>query len=215
MRLLDYAAMAGLLMLGLASGAPAADSIVWHWQKPLQPCRGDCAFMVFGGQSVKTNVQDIYFKPIMPWNWSLDDGGIVGATASRRIATVFDMFDFEGEMGMAKRFGDQQEGEFWTALYLRFTAFPWNNYLTTTLAISTGLNYATGISDFEKEHSGLTPPGGTHVLHYFSPELTFALPNRRDRQLVFRMHHRSGAYGVISGAFSGATYMTVGVRGWF
>jgi hypothetical protein len=73
----------------------------------------------------------------------------------------------------------------------------------------------TGISDFEKEHSGLNPPGGTHVLHYFSPEVTLALPEHLDRQLVFRLHHRSGAYGVISGANRGATYMTAGLRLWF
>jgi hypothetical protein len=200
------------VFVALSVSAEASDQVDWRWHKPLQPCGGDCAFMVFAGQSVTTNVQDIYFKAIPPWSWAFDNGGIVGATASRRVATVFHVIDIEAEIGSAKRFGNQQEGEFWGAMYVRYTDFPWNKYLTTTFALSTGLNYATGISDFEKEHSELNPPAGTHVQHYFSPELTFALPDHQERQLVIRLHHRSGAYGVISGALSGATYLTVGLR---
>ena len=64
--------------------------------------------------------------------------------------------------------------------YVRWTAFPWNSFIHTTLGMSTGLSYATGISDFERAHSQLNPPNGTHVQHYFSPELTFALPEHKD-----------------------------------
>jgi hypothetical protein len=207
------AAIFACVVFFLAVSAQASDAIKWY--NPLQPCDGNCAFTVFAGQAVGTNVQDIFFHAIPPWKWSYDAGGIVGATASRRIATIFEMLDIEAEVGAAKRFGNMDEGEFWGAVYVRYIDFPWNKFLYTTLAVSTGLNYATGISDFEREMSGLNPPGGTHVLHYFSPELTFALPDHKDRQLVVRLHHRSGAYGVISGAFSGATYLTVGLRAWF
>jgi hypothetical protein len=65
------------------------------------------------------------------------------------------------------------------------------------------------------EYGKLGPPGGTHVMHFYSPEITFSLPKHLDKQLVVRLHHRSGAYGVVSGAFSGATYLTVGLRSWF
>jgi len=197
----------------LSVSAQASDAI--QWRNPLQPCNGDCAITGFVGKAVGTNVQDIFFHAIPPWKWSFDDGGIVGATAARRVATIFDIIDIETEIGAAKRFGNMSEGEFWGAIYVRYIDFPWNKYLYTTFALSTGLNYATGISDFEKEVSGLNPPGGTHVMHYFSPEFTFALPDHKDRQLVVRLHHRSGAYGVISGAFSGASYLTVGFRAWF
>ncbi len=198
-----------------ASDQGAPGRLDWHWRKPLQPCNGDCAFMVFAGKSVNSNVQDIFFKAISPTAWDYGAGGIVGATFTRRIATVFHAFDIEAEIGAAKRFGDQHEGEFWGAMYVRFTAFPWNNFIYTTLGLSTGVNYATGISDFEKAHSGLNPPEGTQIQHYFSPELTFALPDRRERQLVLRLHHRSGAYGIVSGAASGSTYLSVGLRAWF
>lgn len=171
--------------------------------------------MVFAGQSVTTNVQDIFFKVIPPWSWGYDAGGIVGATASRRVATVFRILDVETEIGAAKRFGNQNEGEFWGAIYFRYSEFPWNSFIHTTVAGSIGLNYATGISAIEMEYGKLDPPGGTHVMHFYSPEITFSLPKHLDKQLVVRLHHRSGAYGVVSGAFSGATYLTVGLRSWF
>jgi hypothetical protein len=215
MRLLHHlGAFAFVCVLTLTVSAKASDFDM-RWRSPLQPCNGDCAVMAFIGTSVATNVQDIFFKPIGPTAWTYSGGGIVGGAVSRRIATVFNIIDIEGELGTAKRYGDQNEAEFWGAFYVRYTAFPWNNFIYTTLGLSTGLNYATGISDFEKAHSELNPPAGTHIQHYFSPELTFALPEHKERQLVVRLHHRSGAYGVMSGAMSGSTYIAVGVRAWF
>jgi hypothetical protein len=199
----------------LVAPAEASDRVDWHWRELLQPCKGDCAFMIFAGRAVGTNVQDIFFKPIGPTAWQYDNGGFVGATASRKIVTFFNSFTLEAEIGAGQRFGNMHETEFWEALYGRYHNFPWNKFIHTTVAVSTGLSYATGVSDFEKTHSGLNPPSGTHVMHYFSPEVTLALPEHLDRQLVFRLHHRSGAYGIVSGAFSGATYMTVGLRLWF
>ena len=75
--------------------------------------------MVFAGQSVTTNVQDIFFKAISPTSWGLRQRRIVGATASRRIVTLFHAIDIEAEVGAAKRFGNQQEGEFWGAMYVK------------------------------------------------------------------------------------------------
>ncbi len=212
LRFLAALAFAGGLV---ASTAQASDWIEWRWRDALQPCGGDCAVAVYGGPVVGSNVQDIFFKGIPPWSFNFQNGGIVGGTVSRRIARVFHAFDIEGELGIAKRFGDAHETEFWEAIYVRFTEFPWNKYLYTTFAISTGINYATGISEFEKQHSNLNPPDGTRVLHFFSPEMTFAMPDRKNLQLVIRLHHRSGAYNVISRAASGATYLTAGVRFWF
>jgi hypothetical protein len=104
------------------------------------------------------------------------------------------------------------EAEIWAALYFRFTAFPWDHIVYTTIAFATGLNYASRISDWERAVAGKAVPGGSRLLHYFSPELTFAWPDRKDIELVIRIHHRSGAYGFVSRVDSGAQYTTVGLR---
>ncbi|MBV8792265.1 MAG: hypothetical protein JO237_09445 [Pseudolabrys sp.] len=175
------------------TNARASDQVEWHWHRLFEPCNGNCAITGLVGPGLSTNVQDIFFTAIPPWKWKYDQGWFIGGAASRRIVTLFRVFDIEWELGAGQRFGTQHEGEVWEAFYVRFTGFPWNHLLYTTFALSTGLSYATGISDFEKVAGKLDPPGGTHVLHYFSPELTFALPERRDRELVFRLQHRSGA----------------------
>lgn len=192
----------------LSSAAWAAD-VNWHWRTPLQPCKGDCAFTLYAGSAVRTNVQDIFFTPIGPTGWDFDGGGIVAGAASRRIVTFFDSFDLEIEVGVGQRFGNMRETEGWAAIYGRWTNFPWNKIIYTTLAVSSGPNYATGVSDFERRNDG------TRLQNFFSPELTFALPDQRDKQLVIRLHHRSGAYGVVSNAGSGATYISGGFRIWF
>jgi hypothetical protein len=125
------------------------------------------------------------------------------------VATLFSIIDIEPEVGIAKRFGNAHEAEIWAALYFRFTAFPWNHIVYTTAAVSTGLNYASGISDWERFIAGKAAP--QRLLHYFSPELTFALPEHKNVELVLRLHHRSGVYGLIS-RIAGAQYATAGVR---
>ena len=49
-------------------------------------------------------------------------------------------------------------------------------------------------------------------MHFFSPEVTFALPSRPEVELLFRMHHRSGVFGVVSDAWGGAQYGAIGLR---
>lgn len=195
--------------------ADASEWYRWHWREAFQPCQGDCALMAFAGITVETRMEPIFFKGIPPWSWDYGKGGIAGATASRRIVTFFDILDVEAEVGFGQRFGDMHEAEFWGAVFVRYSYFPWNNWLYTTIAASTGLNYATGISPYEKLVAGPKQPGGSNLMHYFAPEVTFALPDHKDRQLVIRMHHRSGGYGIVSSAYSGAQYLTVGLRCWF
>jgi hypothetical protein len=196
----------------LSNSARAADWIEWHWGSLDQPCAGDCAAMVFAGSQVNTHLQPIVFKAIPPWRWDVGDGGFVGTTVSRRMATLFHFVDLEPEIGFGKRFGDMDEAEVWAALYVRFTDFPWNHIVYTTMAVATGLNYASGISDWERQTSVRGGGSPNHLMHYFSPEITFASPKRKDLELVIRMHHRSGLYGVLNNAGSGAQYITAGVR---
>ena len=56
---------------------------------------------------------------------------------------------------------------------------------------------------------------GSQLMHFFAPEITFALPSRPDVQLLLRFHHRSGVFGLVSDAWGGAQYATVGLRSLF
>ncbi|TYB81416.1 hypothetical protein [Maritimibacter fusiformis] len=210
----------------------SSTGLYWEWGSFRDGCNGDCALTVFGGRHTSVRMTsafgiadftngDFGFVPMVPvWDWPWEDTGLVGGAYSRRLASFGyepwgDLFDIEAELGIAQRFGDQDETEVWGALYFRWKAFPWNSLLYTTVGVSTGLSYASGVSDWEKGTSGTNE--GSRLLHYLSPEITFALPDRRDRELVFRFHHRSGggdffASDIFNHADGGSNYATVGLR---
>lgn len=201
------------LALALSCQVPqaAAEPLELRWTSLSQPCGGDCSFMVFGGNQVETGMARIFYKEgILPHDWDYGDSYFAGANLSRRIGTVFEVIDIEGEVGVGKRFGDLEEAEIWGALYARYSHFPWSSIVRTSIGVSTGLNYATGVAQAENER---TPDGsGDRLLHYLAPEITFSLPKHPETELVFRFHHRSGAMGFVSETKGGIQYATVGVR---
>lgn len=192
--------------------ARAEDWLDWQWYGITGPCDQKCAVMVFGGRFVETSMTDIFLKgDLSPFNWDYGDSGFIGVTASRTVASIWqERFTIEPEIGIGKRFGAMDEYETWAAVFLRYNYFPWNDYVYTTVALSTGLNYASGIPDLEKARAG--NGRGDRLMHYLAPEITFALPKDKSKELVVRFHHRSGAYGLVSDADGGIQYLTVGLR---
>jgi hypothetical protein len=174
------------------------------------PCRGDCALATYAGHYVDDTLTDVILAARPPTGWTYEDDLFVGTALSRELGRFGCCWHLEPEAGLGQRFGAQDETEVWAALYLRYRGFPWDHVLVTSFAISTGLNYATGISELEKERS--RDDQGSRLMHFFSPEVTFALPRRPEVELLFRLHHRSGVFGLVSDAWGGAQYGTVGVR---
>jgi hypothetical protein len=197
-------AMAGLL--------PSTD------QARSQSADSSNAVMLFAG-----GVDDSPFFELVcaPWESDWEDIGIVAASYSRRFGTLNALMDaptfgslgddlaLEAEAGVSARFGDESLGEVWTALYLRYSGFPWNGIVYTTIAGNIGLSMLSEKSQFEKERDGHKTD---QLLHYLGPEITVADPDMRDLELVFRLHHRSGVFGLFDGVDSGSTFITGGVR---
>lgn len=206
------------VIIGNVSSARAENPVFdWKWNSLGQPCSGDCFAAVYGGPFVKTSMTDIITLTTPAWKVKHGDGAIIAATLGRRAATLASFIDIEPEVGIAKRFGNQDEFEVWAAVYFRWTEFPWNQTIYTTAAVSTGLNYTFGISDIEKIRAG-NDGEGSRLMHFFSPEITFAMPDKKDIELLFRFHHRSGGQEIFCDskifncASGGAHYATVGLR---
>ncbi len=188
-----------------------APDISFH--DPFAPCHGDCSVTLFGGHSAAPmSMQDVLSNVTLPTEWDWGDSDIAGIYFSRPIMSYKDLFTIDTEIGIAKRFGAETETEYWTALYLRWRKFPWNHIVKTTIGASIGLNYATGISVYEKEKAATRGSEGSKLLHFFSPELTLALPEQENVELVFRFHHRSGVWGTFNGVHGGSHFGTVGIR---
>jgi hypothetical protein len=182
-----------------------------------------CAGTLYLGILNNTNQSSMFglSRFVPPYAYHFGDSYFVGGSLSRTIAEIGPYISYELEAGAGQRLGSLHEEEVWLALYGRWRYFPWNDYVRTTVAASTGINYASAIPQYEVFYSSNNQ--GNRLLHYFSPEVTFGLPSMPDTDFVIRNHHRSGGgkyfgnnfplYGsLFHGVEGGAQYLTFGVR---
>jgi hypothetical protein len=171
------------------------------------------AGMVFAGSSVADGkLRDIM---VAPWTGSWGDDTLAGGAARYRLARFWKYFMLDAELGGAYRFGDTEGGEFWAAAYLRYDGFPWTNYVYTTFGLSMGPDYVTRLPRVERGTDALPEPNQSRFLNFFSPELTFALPERPHQEIAIRYMHRSGIFGTYNGVYEGANSLVVGFRARF
>ena len=98
--------------------------------------------------------------------------------------------------------------EFAPYIAWRWANFPWNHYVTTSLAIGEGVSYVSSVPWIEKRNNDNIK----RVLNYLMLEATFAIPCYPQWQLVARIHHRSGAFGLYHADNSGSNVIGLGVR---
>lgn len=100
--------------------------------------------------------------------------------------------------------------EFDPYLNFRWKNFPWNNVVATTLSIGDGLSYATGLP-LREEHDS-TNNNAKHLLNFLVLEASFATPKYPDVQLVVRVNHRCGAWGLFGAGNLSSNAVGVGIR---
>ena len=151
----DWRAFVLIVLLILASREAAAelpDWIDWNGANFFGRCQGDCSVSLSGGRQITTAMARIMLinNPVSPWEWHWGNAGIIAGAFSRRLVTFWHALDIEPQIGIAKRVGDMQAVEFWGAVTFRWTSFPWNNYIKTTIAVSEGVSLATQVDTVER-----------------------------------------------------------------
>jgi len=115
-------------------------------------------------------------------------------------------FEVEGQVG--KWFGDQHNWEFNLPVAVRWSKFPWDNYVATSLAYGVGPSYAASEPEEEIELNDSTKK----FLVYWFGELTLG-PPKSNWAASLRIHHRSGAFGLIEEqGRGGSNTIAVGVK---
>jgi hypothetical protein len=102
-------------------------------------------------------------------------------------------------------------------LYLiwRLTKFPWERYLSNSLAIGDGISYDSH-PPFVNRESNQPASKFSRFLNYLMLEATFAWPSTPQLQLVVRLHHTCTAWGTFpKNANAGSTNVGLGVRYYF
>lgn len=197
------------VIIALAAGDAAQ---AWEPSDLFAPCDGACGVAVYAGTYVEDSLgDDIILSGSPPGSWTLaEEDHLVATSVSRQVAHFWRHWTLEPEVGIGQRYGREAATEVWGAFYFRYSGFPWDRYLVTTAALSTGLNWASEVTGVEQERA--RDGEGSQLMHFFSPEVTFAAPSRPNVELVFRFHHRSGVFGLVSDAWGGAQYAAVGLR---
>ena len=191
--------------------APAEQGVSLRFYDLLSPCSGDCQVTAAFGRYVETSMSNIFFDlELAPWDWNYGDINFASLTFGRKVADFGHFISFEPEVGFGRRFGDADEYEFWGALYMRWNEFFWDHIIDTSIAVSTGVSYASESNELEEERAR----SDASFLHYFSPEITLAAPGDSSISFVIRLHHRSGAGGLF-GESGGFQYLMFGLRGHF
>ena len=115
----------------------------------------------------------------------------------------------EGEINAAQHWGKQHHLEINAAASLRWRTFPWDHYLDTSFAHGLGPSYAFERPPIESRRD----QRASRVLVFMMTELAFAPPQASYTawEGFIRIHHRSGAYDVVSKA-SGSNFVTFGLR---
>ena len=206
-----------LLLAGLLGGAhaalaqrtPPAELSIADRARALADARPWAGMALVGSSVADGKLRDIM---VAPWTGTWGDDTLAGGAVSYRLARFWKFFMLDAELGGAYRFGDTEGGEFWAAAYLRYDGFPWTNHVYTTFGLSMGPDYVTRLPRVERGTDAQPEANQSRFLNFFSPELTFALPERPHQEVVLRYMHRSGIFGTFNGVWEGANSLTVGFR---
>ncbi len=119
------------------------------------------------------------------------------------------------ELGLASRFGQDESIETWGALSIRHSRLcAWDDKLCITLGLSAGLSLVEETMGTERERENAADRDAS-LLFYLGPEFALALSRTTTWELVYRLHHRSGANGTMGNMSEGYNANTLGIRHWF
>lgn len=103
--------------------------------------------------------------------------------------------------------------EFNPYFIFRWREFPWNNTLLTTFGVGEGVSWASHNPQQEIDSEN-SPGDATKFLNYVMAEITFSLPEHPEWQIMYRLHHRSGVFGLYCPGTVGSTAAGIGLRYW-
>ncbi|MEO0650736.1 MAG: hypothetical protein AAFZ65_08660, partial [Planctomycetota bacterium] len=71
-------------------------------------------------------------------------------------------------------------------------------------------SFATEVPPLEEQSQG--NDGATQLLNYLLLEATVGVPSVPNWDFVFRIHHRSGIFGLFDGVSGGSNVLALGVK---
>jgi len=208
----------------LAAAPPdAGPALQAPYFAPSSLLRPDSIFL-FGGALSTDSLGDT-FQFDLNRNGIRYDNFIAGAAYAHDFTDLGYGFTLGGEIGIADRFGHYalccdtvvksssllNSGELWAGPRFSYQGFVLFDAVRVAGAITTGFSFTTDSIGRERSRE-LAYDGSARMLIYFGPELSFSLVNHPEWELVYRVHHRSGADGTFGNLREGYNANVLGVR---
>jgi hypothetical protein len=163
----------------------------------------DWAVTVFGAFQLRGDIWQTFYAPDFHTGY-----GFAALAVSRKFYSPTRHIDLELEGQFVKHLVGQYHEEFNGLLVARWLTFPWNRHVPTTFAAGNGLSYAVQTPEWESTLHGKA----SQLLNCMMFELTFSLPDTPRWSLVWRVHHRSGVFGLFSGVEGASNAMGLGLK---
>jgi hypothetical protein len=175
-----------------------------------EPTEFKWTITLFNGVSTERTIDKAIFN--LPGNF--ESNYIHGLALSRELWKIGKHFSWDLEGMFAKHHGKHKTGyqnyeEYVIAILLRYHTFPWDHYIDTSFAIGEGLSLTSETPQRELQRHNR---GSQRLLNYLAFELSFALPKYPKASLVYRLHHRSGVFGLFGGVRGASDFYMLGLR---
>jgi hypothetical protein len=190
--------------LGISPMATKAQARLPSREEPREPSN---SVLIFGGQFTTDNLGNT----LNPFGTHHENQRIVAAAYGHDFYRSPSNFVLGTEIGAGFRFGSGSSQELWAGISVRHTGFVLFGLVRIAGGITIGLSAVTKAVGIEAERE-IKDHGSAQILAYLGPELTLALPQYPNLEFVYRVQHRSGAYGLIANFIEGANANVFGVR---
>ncbi|RWM80932.1 MAG: hypothetical protein EOR81_08210 [Mesorhizobium sp.] len=211
MRGLRVALAAVILSISVSSGLADDNSpfIYFATQDPFTeglPTKNDV--FVFGGVFASGAFGDT----INVFGADYTDNYIIGAAYGRDLVDIGAGFVLGGVTGASIRFGedDDTSGELWVGGRFRHQGLVIGD-LAIAPALTAGFSAVTGPTEIERDRE-IRYDGDASFLGFVGAELSFRVRQAPNVELVYQLHHRSGANGIIGHMKEGSNANTLGIR---
>ena len=167
----------------------------------------DRSLMLFGGAMVVKG--HMPGTALLPFASGLEGNYIAGAALQQNFRRFDNGLTIGGEIGLA-RFGRELSGEAWAGVSLGHVGYKWGG-LNIAPSLVIGLSAITKPIGMEVIRAAARG-GNPHLLSDSGPELAFTHDSHPNISLVYRVHHRSGAWNTLGGMRDAHNANVIGLR---
>jgi hypothetical protein len=135
---------------------------------------------------------------------------LAAVALSQAYAVTAEHLVWEVEGQLVQHGGRQNHTEINALVVARWTRFPWDDLLDTSVAFGQGVSFATKVPEVEPRAD--RDEESRRLLNYLMVEVALAPPGDSRWSAVTRIHHRSGVFGLYGGVNGGSNFVGLGVR---